>query len=76
MRCCSCDSNLSDLESSRKDSSGHYIDLCNHCFNTVADDFIGVKETDDLGQVIDDTEDIDEFPEGLVDDELFHTDDN
>lgn len=32
MRCVSCDSNLTDFESTRKGAmSGEYLDLCNQC---------------------------------------------
>lgn len=31
MRCCSCNRNLNDFESTRKDSHGGYPDLCNKC---------------------------------------------
>ena len=31
MRCRSCDKNLNDYESTRKDENGEYLDLCNTC---------------------------------------------
>ena len=40
MRCCACDKALSDKESTRKGvNTGDYLDMCDHCFSTVADDF-------------------------------------
>lgn len=39
MRCLSCDTILTDQEATRKyASSGTFIDLCNKCFSTIADD--------------------------------------
>lgn len=39
-RCLACDKNLSDRESTRKGvNTGEYLDLCDNCFSTVADDF-------------------------------------
>jgi len=38
MRCLSCDKNLTDFEATRKyASAGGFVDLCNHCFGSVAD---------------------------------------
>ncbi len=38
MRCCSCDKNLNDTESTRKSEvTNEYFDLCNKCFSTIAD---------------------------------------
>lgn len=40
MRCVCCDKNLSDRESTRKGvNTGEYLDMCDGCFGTVADDF-------------------------------------
>ena len=38
MRCIACNKNLNDFESTRKDSEGHFIDLCNHCYHEVQSD--------------------------------------
>lgn len=39
MRCLSCNKNLSDKESTRKyANSGTFVDLCDHCFDSVAGD--------------------------------------
>lgn len=38
MHCKSCDAELTDFEATRKDSNGDFIDLCNHCYGTVAED--------------------------------------
>jgi NAD-dependent SIR2 family protein deacetylase len=35
MRCQACDRNLSDNESTRKDSTGKFMDLCNSCYKTI-----------------------------------------
>jgi hypothetical protein len=41
MRCKACDVNLSDNESTRKsESTGEYMDLCNHCFSTIASEVL------------------------------------
>lgn len=40
MRCVCCNKNLSDRESTRKAvNSGDYLDMCDGCFGTVADEF-------------------------------------
>lgn len=46
MRCVACDKNLSDYESTRKDLSGEYIDMCNHCYGTIKDDLLTVDRED------------------------------
>ena len=40
MRCRACDARLNDREATRKYANAPtvFIDLCNHCFATVADD--------------------------------------
>jgi hypothetical protein len=35
MHCQSCDCELSDIESTRKDSHGKYLDLCSFCYYDV-----------------------------------------
>jgi len=48
MRCLACDKALSDFEATRKsETTGEYLDLCNHCYGTIADD-INVDERMDL----------------------------
>lgn len=32
MRCIACNAELNDFESTRKDSAGRFIDMCNYCF--------------------------------------------
>ena len=40
MRCICCDKNLSDREATRKGvNTGDYLDMCDNCFSTVADEF-------------------------------------
>ena len=56
MRCLACDRALSDFESTRKSASGHYIDLCNHCFYSGTDKLMQVTEREDLRGTQDNTE--------------------
>jgi len=40
MRCTCCNKNLSDRESTRKGvNTGEYLDMCDNCFSTVAEEF-------------------------------------
>lgn len=40
MKCLSCDATLTDFEATRKyASTGGFVDLCNHCFGSVSDQF-------------------------------------
>ena len=39
MRCLSCNKNLNDFESTRKNIHGGYIDMCSSCFSTIESDF-------------------------------------
>ena len=60
MRCCACNKNLSDFESTRKSiTTGEYLDLCNGCFSGVG---IVSQDREDLSDVEvteDDTDDFD-----------------
>ena len=60
MRCCACNKNLSDFESTRKSiTTGEYLDLCNGCFSGVG---IVSQDREDLRDVEvteDDTDDFD-----------------
>lgn len=48
MRCKACNRLLSDFESTRKSAENdEFIDLCNECYITVADD-VAVTEREDL----------------------------
>ena len=38
MRCLACNCELSDTESTRKDSHGVYLDMCSHCYYEVRTD--------------------------------------
>jgi hypothetical protein len=60
-RCAACDANLTNLESSRKTISGGYLDLCDKCYNTIADDLTNVKEQDMLLPIIEDEESFHDF---------------
>lgn len=46
MKCCACDTNLNDYESTRKDLNGLYIDMCTPCFMTIKDDLIVIERED------------------------------
>ena len=47
MRCAACNANLTDFESTRKyPESGKYVDLCNHCYKTVAQDINAIERPD------------------------------
>lgn len=54
MRCLSCNTQLTDREATRKyASSGTFIDLCNKCFSTIADDIPDIESdniADDFSQ--------------------------
>lgn len=50
MRCVSCNCVLTDFEATRKSTiTGDYIDMCNRCFSTIAED-VNVIERDDLNE--------------------------
>jgi hypothetical protein len=47
MRCTCCDRLLNDFESTRKSkTTGEYLDMCNKCYTTVADDIKVSNRTD------------------------------
>lgn len=47
MRCLSCDCALTDFEATRKSATtGAYIDLCNSCFSSVADQIKSIERAD------------------------------
>lgn len=75
-RCAACDKALSDFESSRKDSNGSYLDLCNVCYGTIADDMTGVTDNDLLMPVIEDDDDFDDVHYRFTDDDEFHESDS
>jgi NAD-dependent SIR2 family protein deacetylase len=52
-RCVACNKNLNDYESTRKDTYGGYLDMCNKCYGEIKEDVLSV-ERDDLSP----TEDI------------------
>jgi len=49
MRCIACDKNLNDFESTRKYTSGEFIDLCNGCYGEIKDEVLAI-EREDLNQ--------------------------
>lgn len=50
MRCVACNVELTDFEATRKNANtGEYLDMCNHCFGEISNDFL-VIERDDLKQ--------------------------
>jgi hypothetical protein len=38
MHCLSCNIELTDVEATRKDLRGKYVDMCNYCLNPIKDD--------------------------------------
>jgi len=59
MRCLSCDKNLTDFEATRKyTSTGGFVDLCNWCFGSIADQMT-VLERADLAHDEDERDDSD-----------------
>ena len=59
-RCAACDKILTDFEMTRKTASGHYLDLCNHCFHSGVSEMLNgvVSEREDLKETIE-PEDLD-----------------
>lgn len=49
MRCKACDNPMTDRDSTRKFASGSYVDLCEHCFDTIKDQVyvLEVPDSDD-----------------------------
>ena len=62
MRCYACNKNLNDFESTRKDSEGNYLDLCNHCYHEIQAD-INAEERQDLSEGNNEVFDDDEWVE-------------
>lgn len=57
MKCLSCDTILTDLEATRKFSgSGAFVDLCNDCFSTIADE-VEVMENESLSETLNEEDD-------------------
>ena len=54
MRCYACNKNLSDFESTRKYSSGEYVDMCNDCWynSQMYMDNNHVIERDELNDIV------------------------
>jgi hypothetical protein len=47
MRCLSCNTVLTDFESTRKGlNTNEYLDLCNSCFYTIRDDVLTLDRSD------------------------------
>jgi hypothetical protein len=53
MRCLACNVALSDFESTRKYTSGGYVDLCNKCFYSGVHQQVYVSEREDLRGTVD-----------------------
>ena len=52
MRCSCCDVELNEYESTRKSkTTGQYLDMCDTCFNEVADVFIDVEVNEELREL-------------------------
>lgn len=63
MRCLACDCGLSDREATRKgETTGEFLDLCDHCFATIADQITAVDSPFNAGQ--EETEYDAHFPTG------------
>jgi len=59
MRCLSCNSALTDFESTRKYAdTGTHVDLCNYCFKAISSD-VSVRERIDLMEEADTIADFD-----------------
>lgn len=68
MRCLACNVNLSDAESTRKSATtGEYIDLCNRCYGSIADDVPTLEGNNNNGE---------EGEEGTSAGEAGHTDED
>jgi hypothetical protein len=51
MRCLSCNKGLNDHESTRKyASSGTFVDLCDRCFSTIAEEVPDIDGLEDMGE--------------------------
>ena len=60
MRCLSCDTALTDFESTRKYAeSGEFVDLCNFCFKEISTS-VAVQERLDLMEEADELADFEE----------------
>jgi hypothetical protein len=47
MHCCCCDKLLNDYESTRKNAeTGEYLDMCNKCYGTIANDLKSDNRSD------------------------------
>jgi hypothetical protein len=47
MRCCSCNKNLNDSESTRRiASTGIFLDMCNKCYKDIADEVPTISRYD------------------------------
>lgn len=60
MRCKACNVPLNDFESTRKSSvTGEFLDLCNHCYNSVRNDVQAIERLDlmDVEDEVDSYED-------------------
>ena len=64
MRCCACNKNLSDKESTRKGvNTGEYLDMCDSCFGTVAEEFPYIEGHGKGPSGHEEEEDVDGFDE-------------
>ena len=50
MRCIACNVELNDFESTRKDSDGRFIDMCNHWFRAGESEFDTIDRLDLLDE--------------------------
>ena len=62
MRCLCCDKILSDKEATRKGvNTGDYLDMCDGCFSTVAEEFPYIEGHGSSGRPLDNEEDFEDY---------------
>lgn len=67
MRCVCCNKNLSDYESTKKDTHGEYIDMCTHC-DSLIDDIALQGDEDDVLPIDEDNDDHDDIMDLSIED--------
>lgn len=66
-RCCCCNKNLNDEESTRKDSHGQYKDMCTKC-DKLIDDVHMASDEDDVMPIMEDNYDHEDILNMSLDD--------
>ena len=67
MRCQACNKNLTDAESTRKDTHGQYKDMCTKCDNLIDDVQMTARE-DDVMPIMEDNDEHDDLLELSLED--------